>query len=174
MLPRRTRQAAARLRQMMSVTTRMPGDIASRVLHDAADAVIHVDADDTILSWNRGASRMFGHKSEEAIGSALTKLIVPEKLRSRHLAGYAHVMSGGASKYEWNDMLRVPAQRKDGSRIPVEFTLQVIMGADGVPKSSVAIMRDVSVMSGTIRQLRERVAQLEKLIPKPNAKEQGE
>ena len=90
------------------------------------------------------------------------QLIVPDRHRDKHLAGFTRVMAGEQSKYGRRDLLRVPALCKDGRKVAVEFTLQLITDPDGRPSSSVAFMRDVSGMSGTIRKLRERIAELER------------
>ena len=71
-------------------------------------------------------------------------------------------MAGEGSKYGRRDLLRVPAMCKDGSKLAVEFTLQLIVDPEGTPMASLAMMRDVSGMSSTIRKLRERISELEK------------
>lgn len=53
---------------------------------------------------------------------------------------------------------------KDGSNISIEFSLQVIRDTAGKPVGSVALMRDVSAMSHTIRSLRTRIGELEKAL----------
>lgn len=136
-------------------------DVASAILHGAADAIIQVSKEDEVLFWNSGAQETFGYSAAEAVGRSLTDLIVPEKHKQMHSSGFAKVMAGEPSKYGRRDLLRVPALCKDGSRLAVEFTLLVLPDEHGAPSSSVAIMRDVSVMSGTIRKLRNRIAKLE-------------
>lgn len=138
--------------------------LAADVLHRAADAVIQIDRSDSIVYWNRGATELYGFSSDEALGRSLTELIVPEKFRRRHLEGYDAVMAGAAPKYGHRDILRVPALRKDGSPVPVEFTLQLTTGADGAPETSIAMMRDASKMSETVRALRAKVKTLQKAL----------
>lgn len=70
--------------------------------------------------WYLGAERILGYASAEALGQSLD-LIIPESLRNRHWEGYRKVMGADTSRYE-SDLLAVPALRKDGSRISVEFT----------------------------------------------------
>ena len=65
---------------------------------------------------------MFGYSRNEALGQSLD-LIIPERLRQRHWDGYSRVMKTGHSRYSDSDLLAVPALRKDGETISVEFTI---------------------------------------------------
>jgi hypothetical protein len=49
-------------------------------------------------------------------------LIIPEHLRERHGAGYHQAMATGATRYD-RELLAVPARRKDGTRLSLEFTI---------------------------------------------------
>ena len=156
--PHRVLQPAA----ARSVSSMPAGMDAATIMREAPDAIVAVDTFDRVTFWNRGAHELLGYSASDAIGQSLTELIVPLKHREKHLSGFARVMAGEQSKYGRRDLLRVPAMCKDGSKVAVEFTLQLITDPGGNPTYSVAFMRDVSVMSGTIRKLRERVAELEK------------
>ena len=93
-----------------------------RLAIDCPDAVIFADREGKIRFWNRAAVRIFGFAENEALGETLD-LIVPEGLRACHWEGYRRVMAGGASRYGEGDLLSVPALRKDGSRVSIEFTI---------------------------------------------------
>jgi hypothetical protein len=54
--------------------------------------------------------------------TASLDLIIPERFRARHWEGYRTVMSTGATRYG-RELLAVPAVRKDGRRISIEFSL---------------------------------------------------
>jgi len=58
-------------------------------------------------------------------------------------------------------MLAVPALRKDGARISVEFTIVPFVDAQGQMTGIAAIMRDVTAQFGEMRTLRQRIAALE-------------
>ena len=47
----------------------------------------------------------------------------PQNLRSRHWQGYRQTMRTGETRYGACDLLSVPALRKDGARISVEFSI---------------------------------------------------
>jgi hypothetical protein len=50
-------------------------------------------------------------------------MIIPERLRERHWQGYRATMRTGQTRYGDGQVLSVPAVRKDGARISVEFTI---------------------------------------------------
>ena len=96
--------------------------LSETIIREAADAIVYADAEGAIRFWNAAAERIFGYAATEAIGQSLD-IIIPEKLRGRHWEGYRQVMQTGQSRYGAGDLLAVPAQRKDGTRISVEFTI---------------------------------------------------
>jgi PAS domain S-box-containing protein len=132
-----------------------PSSIAAALLHSSADAVIATDRDGAIIFWNPGAVRIFGHTSSEATGQSLD-LIIPEKQRARHWAGYREVMRTGQSRYSGGDVLAVPALHKDGRRISLEFTIVPVKNAAGNVTGLVSVLRDVTVRFQEIRELRRK------------------
>lgn len=135
-----------------------PALIAEGVLSGRADAIVAADNDGVIRFWNPGAERIFGYARDEALGRSLD-LIIPERLRQRHWEGYRTVMETGQSRYGESDLLAVPALRKDGSAISVEFTI-VPLQEGGRLIAVVAIMRDVSKRFEETRALKRKLAEL--------------
>ena len=127
------------------------------IVREAADAIVYADADGVIRFWNGGAERIFGFAAAEAIGQSLD-LIIPERLRERHWQGYRQVMQTGKSRYGAGDLLAVPAQRKDGTRISVEFTIVPVHDASGRMLGMAAILRDVTQRFNEMKALREQLA----------------
>ena len=136
------------------------GLLGLAVLESAAEAVIYADRDGVIRFWNPGAERVFGFTAAEAIGQSLD-LIIPERQRPRHWAGYDQVMRTGRSRYGSGDLLSVPALRKDGGRISVEFTIVPLKDAGGAMLGMAAILRDVTARFEETKALRKRLAELE-------------
>jgi PAS domain S-box-containing protein len=117
--------------------------LCQQLVQAAQDAIIVADCEGVIGLWNQGAEAMFGYSAEEAMGQPLD-LIIPERLRQRHWAGYQRVMATGATRYA-RELLAVPAVRKDRSRISLEFTITLLHGGDGKLLGAAAIIRDVTV-----------------------------
>ena len=131
--------------------------LAEALLQSAGDAIIATDCDGIITLWNAGATRIFGHSANDAVGQSLD-LIIPENQRARHWAGYTEVMRTGQSRYAEGAMLAVPALRKDGKRISLEFTIVPIKDVSGAMQGMVAVLRDVTARFEELRELRKRVA----------------
>jgi len=132
--------------------------VAAALLSGRADAIIAADRAGIIRFWNPGAERLFGYARHEALEQSLY-LIIPERLRQRHWDGYNHVIRTGHSRYADSDLLSVPAIRKDGSTISVEFTVTPIKDQTGTLVGAVAVMRDVTKQFQEMRALKRRLAE---------------
>jgi PAS domain S-box-containing protein len=128
-----------------------------RLVRDTADAIIYADAEGRIGFWNAGAERIFGFSSAEAIGKPLD-IIIPKSLRERHWNGYRETVRSGKSRYGAGDVLAVPALRKDGTRISVEFTILPFHDRDGRTLGMAATLRDVTKRFDEVKALRASLA----------------
>ncbi len=129
---------------------------ATALLRNMSDAVVYADSRGMIGYWNAGATRMFGFAEAEAVGQSLD-IIIPTSLRERHWEGFRTTMRTGQSRYGAGDVLSVPAMRKDGTRISVEFTVVPFRSADGAMEGIAAVMRDVTARFNELRTLRRQV-----------------
>jgi PAS domain S-box-containing protein len=141
--------------------------LADTVLSTLSDAIVAADKDGTIRFWNPGAVRMFGFASSEAVGQTLD-LIIPERQRARHWPGYRQVMATGQSRYSQGDILAVPAMRKDGSRVSIEFRILPLRDSDGGIAGMAAIMRDVTSRFEEMRALRKNLPAAPGLVDHPS------
>lgn len=129
------------------------------LVRGAPDAVIYADAQGAIAFWNKGAERIFGFSEAEAMGQSLD-IIIPENLRQRHWEGFAETVRTGKTRYGAGDVLAVPALRKDGSRISIEFTILPFADRTGHILGMAAILRDVTKRFEELKALRKEVAAL--------------
>jgi len=104
--------------------------------------VLFADRGGIIQLWNASAESTFGYTADEAVGQSLD-LIIPEHLRRRHWDGYRRVMTTGETLYA-KRLLSVPAKRKDGRRISLEFSVAVVGGSDGEVEGVGAIIGDAT------------------------------
>lgn len=135
----------------------LPEAFAARLVAEVQDAILYTDRQDVIRFWNAGCERIFGFTAEEAVNQSLD-IIIPENLRLRHASGHAETMRTGRTRYGAGDVLAVPALRKDGTRISVEFSITLFKDAAGTIQGMAAVMRDVTRRFEEIKALRRRLA----------------
>ncbi len=134
-------------------------ELCQQIVEESQDAIIFADQEGVICLWNTGAEAMFGYRAEEAIGKSLD-VIIPERLRQRHWDGWRKVMATGVTRYG-SEVLAVPAMRKDGTRISIEFTIAVPRDADGKLVGAAATIRDVTTRWQRDKDQKQRLADLE-------------
>jgi len=132
-------------------------DFAARFVANTPDGVLFADADGIIRFWNAGSERLFGHTAAEAVGQSLD-IIIPEAQRPRHWQGYTNTMRTGQSRYAAGDLLAVPAMRKDGSRISIEFSIVPFRDGENRMLGMGALLRDVSKRFEETKRLRKALA----------------
>jgi PAS domain S-box-containing protein len=139
--------------------------LCREVLEKARDGVIVADREGLVTFWNMGAERIFGYSRAEALGRSLD-LIIPERLRQRHWEGYGKVMATGVTRYG-EEVLAVPALRRDGGRLSIEFTILLVRDEAGDLLGTAAFIRDVTARWEKERELKKRLAELEAKLSPP-------
>ncbi len=133
--------------------------LCRRILENSPLAILYADREGKIRLWNSGAETVFGYTAKEALGQSLD-LIVPERQRPRHWEGWEKVMASGVTKYG-RDPLAVPAIRKDGSRISIEFNVVLVRDDSGDLAGVAAMVQDVTARWQKQKELNARLAALE-------------
>ena len=129
--------------------------IYQQIIENSQDAILFADRDGIVNLWNSGAEAIFGYKAEEIQGKNLD-LIIPEKLRQRHWDGYQGVMKTGETRYG-KELLKVPAMRKDGKTISVEFTILLVRNRQNEIIGTAAIIRDVTERWNQEKELKKKL-----------------
>jgi PAS domain S-box-containing protein len=135
------------------------GWLYQRIVEESQIAILYADREGRIRLWNSGAEAMFGYRSEEVLGQSMD-LIIPERQRARHWEGWAKVMETGITRYG-RDVLAVPATRKDGSRISIEFNILLLRAPTGEVLGAAATIQDVTQRWQQQKELKSRLAALE-------------
>jgi PAS domain S-box-containing protein len=68
-------------------------------------------------------------------------------------------MATGTSRYGRGDLLSVPGLTKDGRRISVEFTIELLRNELQEVTGTVAVMRDVTRRFAEVRELKRKLAE---------------
>ena len=137
----------------------MDVDLFRAIVDEAAEAIIFADREGAIRLWNGGAERIFGHTSAEALGQSLD-LIIPERLRAAHWAGFDRALSTGGTKYAGR-VLTTRAVHKNGSTLYVDLSFGLVKDRDGGISGSFAIGRECTERYLADKALKARVAELE-------------
>ena len=146
-------------KEVYRMETYTPAWLSHQIVEHTQEAIVFADGDGRIQLWNAGAETIFGYSAAEAMGQSLD-LIVPERLRARHGEGYRRVMATGDTQYS-QKLLCVPAMRKDGARISIEFTVVLIRKPMGDILGVAAIIRDVTARWQREKDMQTRLAALE-------------
>ena len=138
--------------------------LSRMIVEGTMTAVVFADREGIVRLWNAGAESMFGFSADEAIGKSLA-IIIPEKHRKAHWSGYHRVMETGQTRFA-KDTLKVPAVRKDGSRMSLEFSVSMVRDDRGKLLGVAAILSDVTERWNKEKALRTKLAELEAQVAK--------
>jgi PAS domain S-box-containing protein len=137
-------------------------ELEPSLINQAPDAMIFADLEGAIREWNPAAERIFGYTSEEALGKSLD-LIVPEKFRKAHWAGYERALAAGETKYR-GQVLPTRSVRKDGTTIYVELSFAIIKDAHDTVIGALSHARDITERWAEERERRQRLQELERQL----------
>lgn len=108
------------------------------IVDSSDDAIIGMDLQGTIESWNRGAERLYGYTAKEAIGRHVTFMIPPERSGDVHLI-LRRLAQGESLKHF--DTVRIS---KDGRKMDVSMAVSPILDQYGVSIGASSIARDIT------------------------------
>jgi PAS domain S-box-containing protein len=108
------------------------------IVESSDDAIISKNLDGVIVSWNKGAERLYGYTAEEIVGKPLAILVPPE--HSDELPAIMERLKRG-ERIEHYETVRV---RKDGGRLDVSLTISPVKGPHGTIIGASKIARDIT------------------------------
>lgn len=124
-------------------------DFLANILRESADAIITIDLNDCIISWNKGAESIYGYSEAEVLGKNIELMVPQELTKSRELELIRR-------KLEKEGVVRnFKTQRvtKSGRKIDVIVTRTPIHNAYGEVIGSSAIVKDVTQLRKIENQL---------------------
>lgn len=100
-------------------------DLINTVARGFTDAMrgsmLCIDAQGVITFVNQATLDLFGYASHEMIGQPLD-LIMPERFRSAHAGGVAHIAGGAPSRLD-GKAVELSALRRSGEEFPIEVSI---------------------------------------------------
>ncbi len=129
-----------------------PEDDPSRfllaIIESSDDAIVGKDLNGTIVTWNRGAERLYGYSADEVRGRSIA-LLIPED-RAGELATILDRVRAGQSIEHFETIRRT----KDGRSVDVSLTVSPVRDADGYVVGAATIARDITALKQAERALR--------------------
>jgi two-component system sensor histidine kinase/response regulator len=111
------------------------------VVDSADDAILSKSLDGRILSWNKGAEKLYGYTPAEIVGKSVS-LLVPED-RAGEVPWFLERITQGTTIDQHYETVRVT---KDGRRVPVSLAISPIHDLDGNVVGASSIARDISAL----------------------------
>lgn len=115
-----------------------PAPYLAAIVDLSDDAIISKDLDGTIISWNQGATKLFGYTAAEAIGNPVTMLIPPDRHDEEPEILRRIRLGERVGSY---DTVR---RSKNGDLLDVSLTVSPVKNADGRIIGASKIARDIT------------------------------
>jgi len=112
--------------------------LAAAIVDSTDDAIVTKSLDGTIRSWNKGAEKIFGYTSREAIGKPIL-LLFPKDRYPEESEIISMIRSG--KLIDHYETVRV---RKDGRLIDVSVTISPLFDANGGVVGATKVARDIT------------------------------
>jgi two-component system sensor kinase FixL len=126
------------------------------VIDSAHDAIIAIDERGVVQTFNRGAERIFGYRSDEVVGRNVS-MLMPQPYRGAH-DGYLHnYLTTGVAKIIGTGR-EVEAQRKDGTIFPIDLSIGEMRVADR--RGFIGVIRDVTERRRAEKRVQDLTAEL--------------
>jgi len=141
------------LNMLVDITDRRQADVAqarlAAIVESSDDAIISKDLQGTIITWNKGAERIFGYTAEEAIGRSVTMLI-PADMVDEEPQILKRVRSG-----QMVDHYETIRRRKDGTLINISLSVSPIRNNLGQIIGASKIAREITQQKRAEQALRQ-------------------
>ena len=132
--------------------------LLSSIVESSNDAIISFTMEGEIVSWNRGAERVFGYTAEEIIGRPLAVLTPTDLLSERELL--FETLRQGESIDQYETVLI----RKDGQRIDISISASTLNNRAGDFKGATAIIQDITIRKKALADLQLATEELEQKV----------
>jgi PAS domain S-box-containing protein len=155
-------QTAIALKGAQLASQRMQAEQASAhlaaIVESSDDAIISKNLQGIIMSWNKGAEKLFGYTAAEAVSQPVTMLI-PSQYIDEEPRILEKIRRG-----ETIDHYETVRQRKDGTLLDISLTVSPIRNQAGNIIGASKIARDITERTQAEEALRASEVQLQTLI----------
>jgi sigma-B regulation protein RsbU (phosphoserine phosphatase) len=156
-LENRVEQRTQALRTEVEERTReqeISGRLAA-IVESSEDAIISKTLEGVITAWNRGAEKLFGYTSSEALGKSMRMLIPPQRMNEEP---EILMRIGRGDSVEHFETTRM---RKDGTFLDVSVAISPIKDRSGMIIGASNVARDITDRKRADEALRKSLATIE-------------
>lgn len=114
--------------------------LLAAVCSNSADAILTLDNNGIIKTWNRGAEMMFGYTADEVVGKHFRFLLPPEL----ETQGEVEWLAREVQKHGYIRNYQTERVAKDGRRVIVDLTRTLLYNEKGEVIGSSASLRDIT------------------------------
>jgi PAS domain S-box-containing protein len=115
-------------------------ELTRSITQSAPNAIITINSDGFIMSWNNASKKIFGYSSSEMLNQKLTK-IIPIRYTKKHGTALQRIKQGGKERLT-SKAIEMSGMRKDGTEFPIELSLS--SWKMGREKCFTGIIRDIT------------------------------
>lgn len=108
------------------------------LLENVSDAVVSIDTEFRIISWNEASEKIYGWKAEEIMGAVFADVTAVEFKNNSREDVFKQIIEQGS----WHG--EVAQYRKDGAKIIIQATISVIRNKKGERIGYVGVNRDIT------------------------------
>lgn len=120
------------------------------ILETTVDAIITIDSQGIVQTFNSAAEKIFGYRAEEVIGNNV-KMLMPEPYQSEHDGYIGRYLKTGVPKIIGTGR-QVNGLRKDGTEFPMDLAVSEVPS------------KDKRLFAGIVRDMTERILLEEQLV----------
>jgi PAS domain S-box-containing protein len=121
------------------------------IVETSDDAILSIDLDGIIATWNEGAERLFGYTHAEVIGRSVA-ILIPADRQGEEPQILARIRRG--ERVHHHETVRL---REDGSHVPVSLSVSPIMDGGGTIIGAAKIARDITARKRAEEVLARRI-----------------
>jgi PAS domain S-box-containing protein len=115
------------------------GILLSEIVESSYDAIIGLDNEGTIISWNTGAGKIYGYNAEEMIGENISILIPPDRKKEE-----AHIILEKIHSHKRLEHRQTVRISKSGDKKFIDFSLSSLKDSEGNISGAAIIDRDIT------------------------------
>lgn len=127
----------------------------ANVLESSDSAIMVIDRDEKIISWNEGAQKIFGYSADEVLGMDSSLLLPANKKYHDEL----HKIKEDIKKFGSIKINETERKTKDNELRNVQLNITNLPGSNGESSGRTVIIKDIT----ELKKLKEQVDQSEKL-----------